>query len=94
MNRPKTKQPYKTVRGLLADKKRWCKGKRRLVTPDGQESYCLIGAIEEVYGFNSSISHEIRDNLYGIIRGSVVGFNDDPKTRHSDILKVLKKAKI
>lgn len=96
MLRPKTKQPYKTVRGLLADRKRWCKGQGKKVTPDGQESYCLLGAVEEVYGMWTEASTKAVEKLYSLLPGfdSIVYFNDRKYTKHSDILKVLKKAKI
>jgi hypothetical protein len=79
------------VERLIATEQQWCKG--RLRDTDGR--YCLVGAIQAV---------EARQMLEPIILRAAreVGgkrywriefFNDDPRTTHADVLRVLRRAR-
>jgi hypothetical protein len=76
------------VERLLAAEQQWCKGKMR----DSSGRHCLVGAIQAV---------EARQVLEPIVlrAARVVGgkrywriefFNDDPRTTHADVLRVLR----
>lgn len=90
------KSKYKTVRGLLAKKERWIKGWYEL---NGR--YCLMGAIKEIYKDDRN-ALSIVDKVIEAIKklfprcrtSSILYFNDTKRRSHSDILKVLKLAKV
>jgi hypothetical protein len=87
---------YKTVRSLLANRKRWIKGN---LEHDG--AYCIIGAINEVHGpdrlrerAHAKVKRAI-DRLFPYFRHtSIMGFNDASVTTHAHILKVVRAAKV
>jgi hypothetical protein len=79
------------VERLLATEQQWCKGKLR----DSSGRHCLVGAMQAV---------EARQMLEPIILRAAreVGgkcywriefFNDDPRTTHADVLRVLRRAR-
>lgn len=79
------------VERLLATEQQWCKGRLR----DSDGRHCLVGAIQAV---------EARELLEPIILRAAreVGgkrywriefFNDDPRTTHADVLRVLRRAR-
>lgn len=79
------------VERLLASEQQWCKGKLR----DSDGRHCLVGAMQAV---------EARQALEPIILRAAreVGgkhywriefFNDDPRTTHADVLRVLRRAR-
>ena len=92
---------YKTVRGLLADRKRWCQGQVVKLNKDGSFAFCMFGAARMVYGIetpecnkaiakiNAAIAKVLKHQSCGIIE-----FNDAHHRKHSDIVKVLKHAKV
>jgi hypothetical protein len=79
------------IERLLIDERRWCK--RRLRDEYGR--YCLVGAMQAV---------EARQSLEPIILRAarqvggrrywrVESFNDNPRTTHADVLRVLQRAR-
>jgi hypothetical protein len=90
---------YKTVRGLLADRKRWTKGQAVRSNSDGTTSFCLLGAVYHVYKGRASSEAIFRiqqaiDKLFLPRWGGVAHFNDVQTTTHHNIRKVLKEAKV
>jgi hypothetical protein len=79
------------VERLLATERQWCKGKLR----DGDGRHCLVGAIEaadawpEVGRVILRAAREVSGKRYWRIES----FNDDPRTKHTDILAVLRCAR-
>jgi hypothetical protein len=97
----------KTVYELLEDPERWIKKRRSLdknnffVPVESTEAckFCLAGAVYKIY--DRKLRIVIKDRLNAAIekynkeflsKGSVIGFNDDPKTTHQDVLEVVKMA--
>lgn len=92
----RAKKVYKTVRSLLNDPRRW--GRHHY---ESHGRYCLYGAIDRVYGEESSDRRSDAVNrlraalgILGRDFGGVAYFNDNPGTTHQDILRVIRKAKI
>jgi hypothetical protein len=92
---------YKTVRALLADKKRWIRGnyavnnRNRVVKVEDDTAcrFCLSGAIRRVYGEDTIAAVEARGQIMlacGL--GSIVAFNDS--STHKQVLAAVRKAKI
>lgn len=79
------------VERLLATERQWCKGKLR----DGDGRHCLVGAIEaadawpEVGRVILRAAREVSGKRYWRIES----FNDDPRTKHADILAALRRAR-
>lgn len=96
---------YKTVRGLLADPKRWTKNAyaRRAdsslvdIHDPAACRFCLSGAIDLVYTIGRS--DKVRTKVANLIRSRLLGdclisFNDSRRTKHSDVLQIVKDAGI
>jgi hypothetical protein len=79
------------VERLLATERQWCKGKLR----DGDGRHCLVGAIEaadawpEVGRVILRAAREVSGKRFWRIES----FNDDPRTKHADILAALRRAR-
>ncbi len=71
---------------LLKDRRRWCKGSYALY---GNSKYpvafCAAGAVNR-YGYGRSFLNEAAGNR------EIVDVNDNPKTGHSRILAIFRKA--
>jgi hypothetical protein len=79
------------VERLLATEEQWCKGRLR----DAHGRHCLVGAIEAVEGrqmLQRIILHAARE-VSGKRYWRIEFFNDDPRTTHADVLKVLQRAR-
>lgn len=97
---------YRTVAALLASPKRWTKrayarnARSRCADVDGPNAtrFCLTGAIDRVYpgAVQSNNAHmKVCDILCArLLPNSAILFNDSPRTKHSDILSVVKAAGI
>jgi hypothetical protein len=79
------------VERLLATEQQWCKGRLR----DAHGRHCLVGAIEAVEGrqmLQRVILHAARE-VSGKRYWRIEFFNDDPRTTHADVLRVLRRAR-
>lgn len=88
----------KDTRDLLTDRKQWCKGS----SLDSGAAVCVMGAVCKVLGepvymhyaplnpWVLNVRDRITEHLPGGFR-SVWVYNDDPHTRHKDILNLLDK---
>jgi hypothetical protein len=92
---------YKTVSGLLVDKRRWTTGQfaadSRNSPVDPQDAracrFCLSGAIRRIYGFETPGARYAILRLLPHIEGlSPVAFNDS--SSHRQVLAAVRKAKI
>ena len=76
---------------LLSDERRWCKW--FLKTPDGR--YCILGALRAVQA-EKELAEPIMLAISQVIGRKwwiIHTFNDDPRTTHADVLKVLRQAR-
>lgn len=85
-----------SVRELLSDEKRWT---RRWYARDAAGvgvgsrdkhavCWCLVGAMRK--SPIGKLHQEVGlDLLRSVVYGPIAGFNDDPKTTHADVLRVL-----
>jgi hypothetical protein len=79
------------VERLLVSEQQWCKGKLR----DGDGRHCLVGAIQAVQARQTlepiilRAAREVGGKCYWRIEF----FNDDPRTTHADVLRVLRRAR-
>ena len=79
------------VERLLATEQQWCKGKLR----DSDGRHCLVGAIQAVearQGLEPIILRAARE-VGGKHYWRIEFFNDDPRTSHADVLRVLQRAR-
>jgi hypothetical protein len=79
------------VERMLATEQQWCKGRLR----DAHGRHCLVGAIEAVGGrqvLQRPILQAARE-VSGKRYWRIEFFNDDPRTTHSDVLLVLRRAR-
>ena len=79
------------VERLLASERQWCKG--RLRDRDGR--HCLVGAMQAVDGrqlLEPIILRAARE-VGGRHYWRIESFNDNPRTTHADILRVLRRAR-
>ena len=80
-----------SVEQLLASEQQWCKGKLR----DSGGRHCLVGAMQAVEGRQAlepiilRAAREVGGKHYWRIEF----FNDDPRTTHADVLRVLRRAR-
>lgn len=87
------KTKLKALRKLLAVKKRWTQdtfartqgGRPCEPLSKKAASYCLYGGCERVGIYNPH-------SLFEFLIEGIANFNDDPKTTHKDVLRVLDKA--
>lgn len=87
------KQRLKALKTLLRYKKNWTKdafardNRNKPCEPDSRKacSYCIYGGCERVGIENPAPLFEF------LIRG-IANFNDDPETRHKDVLQAIDKA--
>jgi hypothetical protein len=79
------------VERLLATEQRWCKGRLR----DAEGRRCLIEAIAAVDGRQELARPIIRAarEVSGKRYWRIESFNDDPRTTHRDVLRVLQRAR-
>lgn len=79
------------VERLLSTEQQWCKGRLR----DAHGRHCLVGAIEAVDGRQvlQRIVLQAAREVSGKRYWRIEFFNDDPRTTHSDILEVLRRAR-
>lgn len=96
------------AREILSDPKRWTKGSWRFIDPDGEECYCLEGALGACVGEplalldSKGLTPELREAdefLRTRLPNSPLrphrylqSFNDDYMTTHEDILQFLDNA--
>jgi hypothetical protein len=79
------------VERLLSNEEQWCKGKLR----DSSGRHCLVGAMQAVDGRQAlepiilRAAREVGGKHYWRIEF----FNDDPRTTHADVLRVLRRAR-
>lgn len=96
---------YKTVAGLLADRKRWCKGEMARLGNNSPcydytdftkaAKFCLLGAIAFVCGDDVKLVDEKQKKLLSVIGvAQIADWNDSPKRTHGEVLRAVKKAKI
>jgi hypothetical protein len=79
------------VERLIATRQQWCQGKMR----DADGRYCLVGAMEAANArlvLEPIILRAARE-VGGRRYWRVEFFNDDPRTTHADILRVLRRAR-
>jgi hypothetical protein len=79
------------VERLLATEQQWCKGRLR----DAHGRHCLVGAIEAVGGRQmlQKVVLQAAREVSGKRYWRIEFFNDDPRTTHSDVLQVLRRAR-
>ena len=79
------------VERLLSSEEQWCKGKLR----DSSGRHCLVGAMQVVEARQAlepiilRAAREVNGKHYWRIEF----FNDDPRTTHADVLRVLQRAR-
>ncbi|MBV8525463.1 MAG: hypothetical protein JOY71_25620 [Acetobacteraceae bacterium] len=79
------------VERLLATRQQWCQGKMR----DEEGRHCLVGAMEAAQARQTlepiilRAAREVGGKRYWRIEF----FNDDPRTSHADVLRVLRRAR-
>lgn len=79
------------VERLIATRQQWCQGKMR----DEEGRHCLVGAMEAVQARQTlepiilRAAREVGGKRYWRIEF----FNDDPRTTHADVLRVLRRAR-
>src|SRR5262245_11868768 len=81
----------RAVERLLINEQQWCKGGLR----DKDGCFCLVGAMQAVEGrklLNPIILRAIRD-VDGKRYWRIESFNDHPRTTHTDVLRVLRRAR-
>jgi hypothetical protein len=99
---------YKTVYSLLKNPDHWTRGVSARTKRHGRaceisegSAFCLLGATEYVYGggregleavFIANARVEAVINRLYPTHSTIFDFNDNRKTRHADILRVLKEA--
>ena len=79
------------VERLLATEQQWCKGKLR----DSGGRHCLVGAMQAVEArqmLEPIVLHAARE-VGGKCYWRIEFFNDDPRTTHADVLRVLRLAR-
>jgi hypothetical protein len=88
-NRPLAK--LGAVERLLATEQQWCKGR----LGDAYGRHCLVGAIEAVQarGILDRIILQAAREVSGKRYWRIEFFNDDPRTTHADVLRVLCRAR-
>jgi hypothetical protein len=79
------------VERLLATRQQWCQGKMR----DEEGRHCLVGAMEAA---NARLTLEpivlrAAREVGGKRYWRIEFFNDDPRTTHADVLRVLRRAR-
>ena len=79
------------VERLLATRQQWCQGKMR----DEEGRHCLVGAMEAA---NAQLTLEpiilrAAREVGGKRYWRIEFFNDDPRTTHADVLRVLRRAR-
>jgi len=100
MKNPSTKvREFKSVRGLLASPKRWCRyhlasdynGFRVSVQSSSAAKFCLIGACQKIYPDPERRSIALQ-KLGAVYKGSLSSFNDSHD--HADVIALVRKANI
>jgi hypothetical protein len=79
------------VERLIATRQQWCQGRMR----DEQGRHCLVGAMEAVNArlmLEPIILRAARE-IGGKRYWRIEFFNDDPRTTHADVLRVLRRAR-
>ena len=79
------------VERLLVTERHWCKGKLR----DSDGRHCLVGAMQAVEArqiLEPIILRAARE-VGGKCYWRIEFFNDDPRTTHADVLRVLRRAR-
>jgi hypothetical protein len=95
----------KVITFLKKEKKRWIKHSyrsRKQVDGKSTVCFCLVGAINEIYGNNSYESNEAQDKVRKVLRAysldgtpaSIEGWNDKQSTTLKDVLRVATLANI
>jgi hypothetical protein len=79
------------VERLLASERQWCKGRMR----DRDGRHCLVGAMQAVDARQllESIVLRAAREVSGRHYWRVESFNDNPRTTHTDVLRVLSRAR-
>jgi hypothetical protein len=79
------------VERLLATEQQWCKGKLR----DSTGRHCLVGAMQAVEARQilEQIVLRAAREVGGKCYWRIEFFNDDPRTTHADVLRVLRLAR-
>jgi hypothetical protein len=79
------------VESLLATEQQWCKGKMR----DSDGRHCLVGAMQAVEARQilEPIVLRAARQIGGKYYWRAEFFNDDPRTTHADVLRVLRLAR-
>lgn len=79
------------VERLLATEQQWCKGKLR----DSSGRHCLVGAMQAVEARQvlEPIVLRAAREVGGKCYWRIEFFNDDPRTTHADVLRVLRVAR-
>lgn len=92
-----------TVLELFSDESKWNKratalderGKQTLISGPDAKSWCLLGAIEKVYGLRYNA---IRGRLLEVLPlkycNDLIDFNDSPLTTFQDVIDLVTKAGI
>jgi hypothetical protein len=80
------------VECLLATEDQWCKGRLH----DRKGRHCLVGAITEANARQELTRPIIRaiKEVSGKHYWRIESFNDDPSTKHQDVLRVLNRARL
>jgi hypothetical protein len=79
------------VERLLATRQQWCQGKMR----DEEGRHCLVGAMEAANArlILEPIVLRAAREVGGKRYWRIEFFNDDPRTTHADVLRVLRRAR-
>jgi hypothetical protein len=79
------------VERLIATRQQWCQGKMR----DEKGRHCLVGAMEAAQARHllEPIILRAAREIGGKRYWRVEFFNDDPRTTHADVLRVLRRAR-
>lgn len=95
MKRKKLHEIFVATRKLLGSKKHWIKG----VAHDGSDGYCLMGSLAKIAKGNPNkvVPADIEQRIVDCVMArfpdrlgfGVSNFNDDDRTKHKDVLKVL-----
>ena len=77
----------------LLEKSGWCRGYTQKVGSDGKISFCLLGAVQEVYGLKVGVYavQKLRTTLGTLFLAS---WNDRPGRTKAEVVDLLKKANV
>ena len=97
-------EKFSTVADLLGDPARWCQGEYAMddvgirTTPRGDRAvrWCLAGAVEVIYGYQTPEAEAALSRLRSAIGGQhfLQWWNDAKGRRHSEVVEACKNASV